>query len=59
MTLHIGGDTPVLSPRDLNFLLYECVDGESLCERDGFTNRCATPPGAQDRPLLDLSESCL
>jgi alkylation response protein AidB-like acyl-CoA dehydrogenase len=51
MKLHVGGDTPLLNPRDLNFLLYEWLDVESLCKRERFAEHSATTFDA----VLDLA----
>src|SRR5277367_3623806 len=51
MKLHVGGDTPLLNPRDLNFLLYEWLDVESLCERERFAEHSSTTFDA----VLDLA----
>ena len=37
MKLNVGGDIPLLNPRDLNFLLYEWLDTEALCERHRYS----------------------
>lgn len=37
MKLKIGGQVPLLNPRDLNFLLYEWLDISALCERERFS----------------------
>jgi alkylation response protein AidB-like acyl-CoA dehydrogenase len=49
--LHVGGDTPLLNPRDLNFLLYEWLDVESLCDRERFAEHSSTTFDA----VLDLA----
>ena len=36
MKSRLPGDTPLLSPRDVNFLLYEWLEVESLCKRQRF-----------------------
>lgn len=36
MKLRVDSDVPVLNPRDVNFLLYEWLDVESLCGRERF-----------------------
>jgi hypothetical protein len=33
---HLPGDTPLLSPRDVNFLQHEWLEVESLCKRPRF-----------------------
>jgi alkylation response protein AidB-like acyl-CoA dehydrogenase len=48
---HVGGDIPLLNPRDLNFLLYEWLDVESLCQRARFAEHSATTFDA----VLDLA----
>jgi alkylation response protein AidB-like acyl-CoA dehydrogenase len=51
MKLHVGGNIPLLNPRDLNFLLYEWLHVQSLCERDRFNEHSASTFDA----VLDLS----
>lgn len=51
MKSHVGGDIPLLNPRDLNFLLYEWLDVESLCQRARFAEHSATTFDA----VLDLA----
>ncbi len=41
MKSHLPGDTPLLSPRDVNFLLYEWLEVESLCKRPRFAEHSA------------------
>jgi len=49
MKSHLPGDTPLLSPRDVNFLLYEWLEVESLCKRPRFAEHSpATFDAVQD-----------
>ena len=41
MKSHLPGDTPLLSPRDVNFLLYEWLEVESWCKRPRFAEHSA------------------
>lgn len=38
MKHNINTDTPLLNPRDLDFLLYEWLDVENLCERERYSD---------------------
>jgi alkylation response protein AidB-like acyl-CoA dehydrogenase len=51
MKSHLTGDIPLLSPRDVNFLLYEWLEVESLCKRQRFAEHSA---GTFDA-VLDLA----
>ena len=51
MKSHLPGDTPLLSPRDVNFLLYEWLEVESLCKRPRFAEHS---PATFDA-VLDLA----
>jgi len=46
-----SGTPPLLSPRDLNFLLYEWLDVESLCKRERYSEHSADTFDA----VLDLA----
>jgi alkylation response protein AidB-like acyl-CoA dehydrogenase len=51
MKSQLTGDTPLLSARDVNFLLYEWLDVESLCKRQRFAEHSAATFDA----VLDLA----
>ena len=51
MKSHLPGDTPLLSPRDVNFLLHEWLEVESLCKRPRFAEHSAATFDA----VLDLA----
>jgi len=51
MKSHVTGQTPLLSPRDVHFLLYEWLNVESLCKRQRFAEHSA---GTFDA-VLDLA----
>ncbi len=51
MKSHLPGGTPLLSPRDVNFLLYEWLEVESLCKRSRFAEHSSATFDA----VLDLA----
>jgi Acyl-CoA dehydrogenase N terminal len=51
MESQVTGQTPLLTPRDVNFLLYEWLKVESLCKRQRFAEHSA---GTFDA-VLDLA----